>query len=165
MANKNNQIEYNKERETYIPHDTKLKDPVFKKLKQGRMMLFISSIVHLGACAVFLILLLVGLISGKELTILGLTKYQTILALSYVGISVLINILAFLLPARKAKKKNYFRIIAILTLILSTLILSGSFVFWGTPTLLFYSIITLITWVFQVISAIFLILVVEALPN
>lgn len=165
MSDKNNQIEYNKERETYVPHETKLKDPVFKKLKQGRMMLFISSIVHLGACAVFLILLLVGLISGKEASILGLTKFQTVLALAYVGVSIFIDVLAFLLPAKKAKKKTYFRIIAISTLILATLVLSGSFVFWGTPTLLFYSIITLIAWVFQVFSAVLLILVVEALPN
>lgn len=163
MSNKNNQIEYNKERETYIPHETNKKDPVFKRLKQGRMMLFISSIVHLGVCAVFLILLLVGLIAGSKIT--GLDKTQSILALSYVGVAVLIDILAFLLPAQKAKKKNYFRVIAILTLILSTLILSGSFAFWGTPTLLFYSLVTLIVWISQVVAAIFLILVVEALPN
>ncbi|MDQ7982915.1 MAG: hypothetical protein REH79_01680 [Spiroplasma sp.] len=164
MSNKSNQIEYHKDRETYIPHNPNKKDPVFKRLKQARMMLFISSIIHLGAAVVFLILLIIGLIAGNN-AVTGLTKNQLIMALAYIGPVILIDVLAFLLPSQKARKKSHFRVIAILTLILATLILSGSFVFWGIPTLLFYSLITLIVWICQVVAAVFLILVVEALPN
>lgn len=163
MNNQNNQIEYNKEREDYIPHNTK-KDPIFKKLKQAKTILFFAPIVHLGASIVFLILLVVGLIVKDKLGF-TLNSTQSALAFSYIGFSVLVDILVFMLPAKKAKKKSQFRIIAIATLILSTLILSGSFVFWGIPTLLFYSVITLIIWVFEVIAAIYFILVVEGLPN
>lgn len=164
MDKQNNQIEYQKEREDYVPHNVNKNDPTFKKLKNSKIMLFFAPIVHLGACIVFLILLVIGLIAKDKLGF-NLTNTQSALAFSYIGVSVLIDCLVFMLPAKKANKKSQFRIMAILTLILSTLILSGSFIFWGTPTLLFYSVITLIVWVFEVIAAIYLMLVVEALPN
>lgn len=164
MNKQNNQIEYQKEREEYIPHDTNVSDPIFKKIKHSKIMLFFAPIVHLGACAVFLILLVVGLIAKDKLGF-TLNSTQSALAFSYIGASVLVDLLVFMFPARKANKKSQFRIMAILTLILGTLILSGSFIFWGIPSLLFYSVITLIVWAFEVIAAIYLILVVEKLPN
>lgn len=164
MNNQNNQIEYKQEREDYVPHNVNKKDPLFKKLKQARTILFFAPIVHLGASIVFLILLVIGLIVKDKLGF-TLNSTQSALAFSYIGFSVLIDILVFMLPAKKAKKKSYFRIMAVVTLILSTLILAGSFVFWTIPTLLFYSVITLIIWIFEVIAAIYLILVVEGLPN
>ncbi|MGL5268316.1 MAG: hypothetical protein ACRC8P_00880 [Spiroplasma sp.] len=165
MNKQNNQIEYHKEREEYIPHNNSHnKDAIFKKLKQARVILFFAPIVHVGASIVFLILLLIGLIAKNKLGF-TLNTTQSALAFAYIGTSVLIDCLVFMLPARKAKKKSQFRIMAIITLILSTLILTGSFLFWGIPTLLFYSVITLIVWVFEVIAAVYLILVVEALPN
>lgn len=164
MSKQNNQIEYQKEREEYVPHNVNKKDPVFKKLKQAKAILFVAPIVHLGASIVFLILLVIGLIAKSKLGF-TLNSTQSALAFSYIGACVLVNCLVFMLPAKKAKKKSQFRIMAIATLILSTLILSGSFIFWVIPTLLFYSVITLIVWVFEVIAAIYLILVVEALPN
>lgn len=164
MDKQNNQIEYRKEREDYVPHNPNKSDPVFKKLKQAKVMLFFAPIVHLGACVVFLILLVIGLIAKDKLGF-TLNSTQSALAFSYIGASVLVDLLVFMLPAKKANKRGQFRLIAILTLILGTLILSGSFIFWGIPTLLFYSVITLIVWVFEVIAAIYLMLVVEALPN
>lgn len=165
MDKQNNQIEYHKQpKEEYIPHNNPNKNTTFKKLKQARIILFFAPIVHLGTCAIFLILLLIGLIAKNKLGF-TLNTTQSALAFSYIGASVLVDSLVFMLPAKKAKKKSQFRIMAILTLILSTLILSGSFLFWGIPTLLFYSVITLIVWIFEVIAAIYLILVVEALPN
>lgn len=164
MNKQNNQIEYQKEREEYVPHDVNKTDPVFKKLRHGKIILFFAPIVHLGAAIVFLILLVIGLIAKDKLGF-TLNSTQSALAFSYIGAAVLVNLLVFMFPAKKAKKKSQFRIMAIATLILSTLILSGSFLFWGIPTLLFYSVITLIVWVFEVIAAIYLLLVVEALPN
>lgn len=164
MSQKENQIEYHKERQTYEPNSTIKTDPAFKKLNQARIMLFFAPAVHLGACIVFLILLVIGLIFKNKLGF-TLNSTQSALAFSYIGISVLVDILFFMFPAKKAKKKQHFRIMAILTLILSTLILSGSFIFWVIPSLLFYSVITLIVWIFEIIAAIYLVLVVEALPN
>lgn len=164
MDKQNNQIEYHKEREDYVPHNLNQSDSIFKKLKHSKIMLFFAPIVHLGACVVFLILLVIGLIAKDKLGF-TLNSTQSALAFSYIAVSVLVDLLVFMLPAKKANKKGQFRLMAILTLILGTLILSGSFIFWGIPTLLFYSVITLIVWVFEVIAAIYLMLAVESLPN
>lgn len=164
MDKQNNQIEYNKEREDYIPNNVNKKDPIFKKIKQGKTILFFAPIVHLGACVVFLILLLIGLLAKDKLGF-TLNSTQSALAFSYIGACVLVDLLAFMFPAKKANKKAHFRMMVILTLILSTLIVSGSFIFWSIPTLLFYSVITLIVWVFEIIAAVYLMLAVEGLPN
>lgn len=164
MDKQNNQIEYGKERQNYIPGDSEKKDPIFKKLNQAKAILFYVPLVHLGTCVLFLILLLVGLLVKDKLGF-TLTATQSALAFSYIGAVVLIDVLVFILPAKKAKKKNQFRVMAITTLIFSTFMLSGSFAFVAIPTLLFFTIVTLIAWILEIIAAIFLILVVEALPN
>lgn len=166
MLNKNlqtfNNVESNED--NYSPSKKIKHFDLIKKLKLARGLLFWGPIAHIAGSVIFLILLLVDAIVGKKLGF-ELTKLELALSLSYVGIAVLIDIICFMLPAKKLKKKRSIRIIAISTLILSTLILSGSLVFWVVPVLLFFSLITLVIWIFEIMAAIMLILVVEELPN
>lgn len=157
-----NPVESNED--NYIVNKKTKRFDLIKKLKLARGLLFWGPIAHIAGSVIFLILLLVDAVVGKKLGF-ELTKLELALSLSYVGIAVLINVICFILPAKKLKKKRSIRIIAISTLILSTLILSGSFVFWAIPVLLFFSLITLVIWLCEIIAAIMLILVVEELPN
>lgn len=157
-----NPVESNED--NYIVNKKTKRFDLIKKLKLARGLLFWGPIAHIAGSVIFLILLLVDAVVGKKLGF-ELTKLELALSLSYVGVAVLINVICFILPAKKLKKKRSIRIIAISTLILSTLILSGSFVFWAIPVLLFFSLITLVIWLSEIIAAIMLILVVEELPN
>ncbi|WP_308149780.1 hypothetical protein [Spiroplasma sp. AdecLV25b] len=157
-----NPVESNED--NYIVNKKTKRFDLIKKLKLARGLLFWGPIAHIAGSVIFLILLLVDAVVSKKLGF-ELTKLELALSLSYVGIAVLINVICFMLPAKKLKKKRSIRIIAISTLILSTLILSGSFVFWAIPVLLFFSLITLVIWLCEIIAAIMLILVVEELPN
>ncbi|WP_425381374.1 hypothetical protein [Spiroplasma endosymbiont of Polydrusus pterygomalis] len=152
------------EENKYIPNKKSKRFDVLSKIKVSRTLLFWTPIVQIIAAITFLILLIVDAAVGKKMGF-EFTKLQLALSLSYVGVAILINIICFMIPARKLKKKSSFRITAISTLILSTLILSGSFVFWTIPVLLFFSLISLIVWICEVIAAIILILAVEELPN
>lgn len=157
-----NSDEYNEN--NYIPNKKTKRFDLIKKLKLARALLFWGPVVHIAGSVIFLILLLLDTIIGKKLSF-NFTNLELALSLSYVGIVVLINLICFMLPAKKLKKKRSIRIIAISTLILSTLIFSGSLVFWAIPALLFFSLITLFIWICEIIAAIMLILVVEELPN
>jgi len=147
----------------FIPNKKTKKFDLYQKIKMARLLLFWSPIVHIATSIIFLILLLVGTLSHK----LGFefNNIELALSLSYIGIAILISVICFMVPAKKVKKKSWFRIIAISTLILSTLILSGSLYFWLFPTLLFFSLVTLCVWVAEILAAIILIFVVEELPN
>ena len=152
------------EQNNYIPNKKTKKFDVFHKIKVLRPLLFWSSIVQIIGSIAFLILLIVNSFVGQKMGF-EFSKLQLALSLSYVGIAILFNVLCFMIPAKKLKKKSSFRITAISTLILSTLILSGSLIFWSIPVLLFFSLISLFVWICEVIAAIILILVVEELPN
>lgn len=152
------------EQTNYIPSKKTKKFDVVNKIKVARVLLFWAPIVQIVSSIAFLILLIVDAFVGQKMGF-EFTKLQLALSLSYVGIAILINIVCFMIPAKKLKKKSSFRIIAISTLILSTLILSGSLVFWSIPILLFFSLISLFVWICEIIAAVLLILVVEELPN
>lgn len=152
------------EQNNYIPNKKTKKFDVLSKIKVSRALLFWAPIVQIIGSIAFLILLIVNAFVGEKMGF-EFTKLQLALSLSYVGVAILISIICFMVPAKKLKKKSSFRIIAISTLILSTLILSGSFVFWSIPVLLFFSLISLVVWICEVIAATILILVVEELPN
>ncbi len=152
------------EQNNYIPNKKTKRFDVLSKIKVSRALLFWAPIVQIIAAITFLILLIVDAFVGEKMGF-EFTKLQLALSLSYVGIAILISIVCFMIPAKKLKKKSSFRVIAISTLILSTLILSGSFVFWSIPVLLFFSLISLVVWMCEVIAAIILILAVEELPN
>ena len=148
----------------YVPNKKTKKFDVLNKIKVSRALLFWSPIVQIIGSIAFLILLIVNAFVGQKMGF-EFSKLQLALSLSYVGIAILVSIIFFMIPAKKLKKKSSFRITAISTLILSTLMLSGSLVFWSIPVLLFFSLISLIVWICEVIAAIILILVVEELPN
>lgn len=148
----------------YVPNKKTKKFDVLNKIKVSRALLFWSPIVQIIGSIAFLILLIVNAFVGQKMGF-KFNKLQLALSLSYVGIAILVSIICFMIPTKKLKKKSSFRITAISTLILSTLILSGSLVFWSIPVLLFFSLISLIVWICEVIAAIVLILVVEELPN
>lgn len=152
------------EQDNYIPNKQNKKFDVVSKIKVARVLLFWAPIIQIIGSIVFLILLIINGIVGKKMGF-DLSKLQLALSLSYVGVAILISIICFMIPAKKLKKKSSFRITAISTLILSTLILSGSLVFWSIPVLLFFSLISLVVWICEVIAATILILVVEELPN
>lgn len=160
LQNPDTEVEQN----NYTPNKKIKKFDVVSKIKVTRALLFWSPIMQIIGSIVFLILLIVDAFVGQKMGF-EFTKLQLALSLSYAGITILISVVCFMIPAKKLRKKSSFRIIAISTLILATLILSGSFVFWSIPILLFYSLITLFVWIFEVIAAIILILVVEELPN
>lgn len=162
--NQKNSVLYHQELENYVPKDLNNNNLVYKKIKRARTLLFFTPIVHIGACVIFLVLLLVDWLVGQKLGF-SFTKTEFGLAAGYMALVILVDLLAFMLPAKKAKTKANFRILAIAILILSTLILAGSFIFWMIPVLLFYSLITLILWVFEVYVAVLLINIVETLPN
>lgn len=148
----------------YIPNKKTKKFDILSKIKVSRALLFWAPIVQIIGSIAFLILLIVNAFVGEKMGF-EFTKLQLALSLSYVGVAILISIICFMIPAKKLKKKSSFRITAISTLILSTLILSGSFVFWSIPVLLFFSLISLVVWICEVIAATILILIVEDLPN
>lgn len=148
----------------YVPNKKTKKFDVLNKIKVSRVLLFWSPIVQIIGSIAFLILLIVNAFVGQKMGF-EFSKLQLALSLSYVGIAILVSIICFMIPAKKLKKKSSFRITAISTLILSTLMLSGSLFFWSIPVLLFFSLISLIVWICEVIAAIILILVVEELPN
>ena len=165
MVNNNLQdINSDVDDEDYIPNKKIKRFDVLKKIKTARLLLFWAPIVQIASSIVFLILLIVDAFVGEKMGF-EFNKLELALALSYVGCAILISVLCFMVPAKKLRKKTSFRIIAITTLILSTLILSGSFVFWAIPVLLFYSLVTLLVWIAEVMAAIMLIFVVEELPN
>lgn len=152
------------EQNNYIPNKKTKRFDVLSKIKVSRALLFWAPIVQNIAAITFLILLIVDAFVGEKMGF-EFTKLQLALSLSYVGVAILISIVCFMIPAKKLKKKSSFRVTAISTLILSTLILSGSFVFWSISVLLFFSLISLVVWMCEVIAAIILILAVEELPN
>lgn len=160
LSNSEPEIEQN----NYLPNKKVKKFDVLNKIKISRALLFWAPIVQIVGSIVFLVLLIVNTFVGKKMGF-DFTKLELVLSLSYVGIAILISIVCFMIPAKKLKKKSSFRIVAISTLILATLIWSGSFVFWSIPILLFFALITLFVWVCEVIAVIILILVVEELPN
>lgn len=159
---KNSDSEF--EQNDYITNKKTKKFDILSKIKVSRALLFWAPIVQIIGSIAFLILLIVDAFVGEKMGF-DFTKLQLALSLSYVGVAILINIICFMIPAKKLKKKSSFRITAISTLILSTLILSGSFVFWSIPVLLFFSLISLVVWICEVIAATILILIVEDLPN
>lgn len=148
----------------YVSHKKIKKFNLVKKSKIARLLLFWAPIVQIATSVIFLVLLLLDYFFSNKIG-LGFSNLQLSLASSYIGVAILVNIICFMLPAKKLKKKNSFRMIGVSTLILSTLIVSGSFIFWTIPTLLFFSLISLLVWWCEIIAAIMLILIVEELPN
>lgn len=149
---------------SYHSQGTNEKSIPVTKIRRSKLYLFISGVIHAGICGVFLILLLVGYIFKGKLGF-SFSSLQFGLSIGYISFAILVDVLFFILVANKLEKREHFRFMVFAILILSTLIFAGSLPFWGVPVLLFYSLITLIIWVVQILIASLFFKIVERLTN
>ena len=153
---------YNHDRERYVPGNIKNSD-IFNKIANNKKILFWTAIAHLAVLAIFLLLLTIELLS--ERLKLGYSDNLKLFLFGYIGFAAFSNFFIFLLIPKIIKAKKQIRFLAVLLLIFSTIIASGSLLLWMQPILMFYALVTVITWVIEIIVAYRLLLIVEKLPN